>query len=54
MNMVIGSKVKELRHGAGWATHVNTGVSRKDGTLPGSQRVTASSVIPQHCACSIL
>lgn len=54
MNMVIGSKVKELRHGAGWATHVNTEVSRKDGSL--AQLPEGDCLLRDFsdCACSIL
>lgn len=51
MEMVVGSKeVKELEpHGAGWATHVNTEISRKDGTQASAQDGTVSSESPALC-----
>lgn len=52
MQMVVESKeVKELRHhGAGWAIHVHTEVSKKPGGLPSYQMVIAFFVILQHYA----
>lgn len=56
MEMVVGSKeVKDLKHhGAGWAISVNIKSTERMEPCPAPQMVAASSVIPQHCACSIL